>query len=73
MRINGLTTGLTFGDLDGVVCPELNGVSLPKVESVDDIKILDAYIDCLERRVNIPAGTIEIQLVLETAKAMRNA
>ena len=73
VRINGLATGLTFGDLDGVVCLELSGVSLPKVESVDDIKVLDAYIEFLERRINIPVGTIEIQLVLETAKAMRNA
>ena len=72
VRINGLATGLTFDDLEGVVSPELNGVSLPKVESVDDIKVLDAYIQCLERRINIPVGTVEIQLVLETAKAMRN-
>jgi citrate lyase subunit beta / citryl-CoA lyase len=72
VRINGLATGLTFDDLEGVVSPELNGVSLPKVESVDDIKVLDAYIECLERRINIPVGTVEIQLVLETAKAMRN-
>ncbi len=73
VRINGFSTGLTFSDLDGVLCPELNAVSLPKVESVDDMKVLDAYIQCLERRINIPVGTVEIQLVLETAKAMRNA
>jgi citrate lyase subunit beta/citryl-CoA lyase len=73
VRINGLATGLTFSDLDDVVCLELVGVSLPKVESVDDIKILDAYIEYLERRNHIPVGAIEIILVLETAKAMRNA
>jgi len=71
--INGFATGLTFGDLDEVVCPELDGVSLPKVESVDDMKALDAYIGHLEKRINIPGGTIEVILVLETAKAMRNA
>jgi citrate lyase subunit beta/citryl-CoA lyase len=43
------------------------------VETVDDMKVLNAYIEHLERRFNIPVGTIEIQLVLETAKAMRNA
>jgi citrate lyase subunit beta/citryl-CoA lyase len=32
VRINGFATGLTFGDLVEVVCPELDGVSLPKVE-----------------------------------------
>lgn len=73
VRINGFATGLTFGDLDGVVCMELNGVSLPKVKSVDDVKVLDTYIEYLEGRNNIPIGTIEVILVLETAKAMRNA
>jgi citrate lyase subunit beta/citryl-CoA lyase len=73
VRINGFATGLTFGDLDEVVCPELDGVSIPKVESVDDMKALDAYIGHLEKRINIPVGTIEVILVLETAKAMRNA
>ena len=73
VRINGFATGLTFGDLEGVLCLELDGVSLPKVESVDEIKVLDTYIGCLERKINIPLGTVEIQLVLETAKAMRNA
>lgn len=73
VRINGLATGLTFDDLEGVVSLELEGVSLPKVESADDIRILDAYIEHLERRTNMPVGTVEIQLVLETAKAMRNA
>jgi len=40
---------------------------------VDDMKALDAYIGHLEKRINIPIGTIEVILVLETAKAMRNA
>lgn len=73
VRINALATGLTFGDLDNVVCAELDGVSLPKVESVDDMRALDAYIAHLEKNTNMPVGSVEIILVLETAKAMRNA
>lgn len=73
VRINGFATGLTFGDLDEVVCLELDGISLPKVESAGEMKALDAYIEHLEKHINIPAGTIEVVLVLETAKAMRNA
>jgi citrate lyase subunit beta/citryl-CoA lyase len=73
VRVNGLATGLTFDDVDGVSCPELDGVSLPKVESFEDLKALDTLITQCEQRRNIPVGSIETILVLETAKAMRNA
>jgi citrate lyase subunit beta/citryl-CoA lyase len=72
VRINGLATGLTFDDLEGVVCPELDGVALPKAETVADMNELDALLTHLERRLGIPAGTIETPLGCETAKAMRN-
>ena len=72
VRINGLVTGLAFDDLEGVVCPELDGVTLPKVETIEDIKELDTLLKHLEKRVNIQEGSIDISLGLETSKAMRN-
>jgi len=30
VRINGFATGLTLDDLEGVLCPELDSVSLPR-------------------------------------------
>jgi len=72
VRVNGFATGLTFDDLEGVLCPELDGISLPKVETVDDMKELDVLLRHLERRQGIPVGSIEAPLVLETAKGMRN-
>jgi len=72
VRINGFATGLTLDDLDGILCPELESVSLPKVETVADMHELDALLTHLERRLGIPVGTIETPLGCETAKAMRN-
>jgi len=73
VRVNGFATGLTLDDLDGVICPELNGIVLPKVETVDDMKALDTLLTHLEKRYEIEPGTIETSLGIETAKALRNA
>jgi len=72
VRINGFATGLTLDDLEGILCPELDSVSLPKVETVADMNELDALLTHLERRMGLPVGKIETPLGCETAKAMRN-
>lgn len=73
VRVNGWATGLTFDDFEAVLCPELDGVSLPKVETVADMQELDTLLTHLEKRLGIPVGRVETPLILETAKAMRNA
>ena len=71
VRVNPFVTGLTLDDLEGILCPELNGILLPKVETVADMKELDALLTHLERRMEIVPGTIETPLACETALAMR--
>ena len=72
VRVNGVATGLTLDDLEGILCPELDSVSLPKVETVADMNELDTLLTHLERRHGLPVGRIETPLGCETAKAMRN-
>jgi len=72
VRINAFATGLTLDDLESVLCPELESVSLPKVETSADLHRLDTLLTQLERRLGIPDGQIETPLGCETAKAMRN-
>ena len=72
VRINSFSTGLTLDDLEGILCPELNGVTLPKVETPADMNELDALLTHLERRMGMSVGAIETPLVCETAKGMRN-
>jgi citrate lyase subunit beta/citryl-CoA lyase len=73
VRINGFATGLALDDLEAVVCPELDGIILPKVEAAEDMRALDTLLTHLERRNGILAGATDTTLNLETAKAMRNA
>ncbi len=72
VRINGFATGLTRDDLEGILCPELESVTLPKVETAADMQRLDALLGELESRAGLPVGAIETPLGCETARAMRN-
>ena len=72
VRINGLETGLVLDDLEAIVCPALQAVRLPKVESADDLRELDALLTHLEMRADMEPGTVATPLDLETAGAMRN-
>lgn len=72
VRINPFDTGLTLDDIEGVLCPELNGISLPKVETVADMMQLDALLTHVEKRKGMTPGSIETPLAAETAKGMRN-
>ena len=72
VRVNGYATGLTLDDIEGVLCPELDGIVLPKIETAGDLHELDALLTHLERRLGIPVGSTETPLGLETARAMRD-
>lgn len=73
VRVNGYATGRTFDDLESILCPELRAVMLPKTESADDLRELDALLTHLERRAGIPERSVATTLVLETAGAMHDA
>src|SRR5438552_3656227 len=42
VRVNGFATGLTLDDLEGVLCPELPSITLPKVDTPADMHERDA-------------------------------
>jgi citrate lyase subunit beta/citryl-CoA lyase len=73
VRVNDFETGLTWGDLDAVVCRQLYCVMLPKVTGPEDVERADTIIEFLERKHGIEAGTVLINPVLETAQGMRQA
>jgi citrate lyase subunit beta/citryl-CoA lyase len=73
VRVNAFTTGLTLGDLEGIVGPELTEVSLPKVETAADLQALDSMLTVLEQATGLEHGRISTPLALETARAMRGA
>lgn len=73
VRVNGWHTEFTNEDLEAVVYPGLDGITLPKARNADDVKRLDWKISELEERRGIPAGTVKIAVLLETAEGIMNA
>lgn len=71
VRINPLDGGLALADLAAVVVPGLAGVMLPKTCSAADVVRLGHYLDALEARAGIAAGTVRIvPVATETPQAM---
>jgi citrate lyase subunit beta/citryl-CoA lyase len=73
VRINNWETEMTNDDLEAVVWPGLDGVTLAKTGCADDVKRLEWKLEELERRRGIPVGTVKISMLLETAKGVINA
>jgi citrate lyase subunit beta/citryl-CoA lyase len=73
VRINALETGLAGDDLEAVVCPGLSAIVAPKVETPQDIAVLDTLLTQYERRVGMEVGQVEIFPTLETAQGIYHA
>lgn len=73
VRVNNWETLMTNDDLEAVVIPGLDGITLAKTGCADDVKRLEWKIEELELRRGIPVGTVKISMLLETAKGIANA
>lgn len=67
VRVNGASTGLLEGDVEAVVCPELDCLMLPKIESAATLAEVDELVTRLERERRIRAGQIRFLPIVETA------
>jgi citrate lyase subunit beta / citryl-CoA lyase len=71
VRVNALDTGLTLDDLAAVVKPGLDALLIPKVNGSADIERLGHYLDALEAKAGMAAGSVKLASVAtETPKAM---
>ena len=73
VRINNWETEMTNDDLEAIVHPGLNGVCLAKCGCAENVQRLDWKLEELEQRRGMEVGTVEIQLLIETAKGVINA
>jgi citrate lyase subunit beta/citryl-CoA lyase len=69
-RVNALHSGLIEADLAAVVGPWIGGVTVGKIQSVDDIRAISEIIAGLEREAGLPEGTIKLVPWIETALAV---
>jgi citrate lyase subunit beta/citryl-CoA lyase len=67
VRVNGAHTDLLAGDVDAVVCPELDCLMVPKVESVETLAEVDRLLASLEAERGIEPGAIRLLPIVETA------
>ena len=73
VRVNSWDSGLLLRDVASVVRPALAGIMLSKTDSPHDVIALDYALSSSEIETGLPAGSIEIMPLLETARGMRDA
>lgn len=73
VRVNPLSDLRGLEDLEAVVCANLAGVLVPKVEGPGDITVLDQTLRWLEERAGMSIGQTRIVPLLESAQSMRLA
>jgi citrate lyase subunit beta/citryl-CoA lyase len=73
VRVNNWETQMTNDDLEAIVHPGLDGVCLAKCGDAENVKRLDWKLEELEQRRGMEAGSVGIQLLIETAKGVMNA
>lgn len=73
VRVNHPSTGLTEGDIDGVMHPNLDGIVLPKVESAETVLAAGSWLTAAERANGIPEGETSILILLESAVGIHHA
>lgn len=70
VRVNALCTPFARDDIAAVVVPGLDGIVLPKCESVAELEEAHALIGEAERRGGLPVGSVEMLPVIESARAL---
>lgn len=70
VRVNPLASGLIEADLDAIMGPHLDGISLPKVESPQDVIDVDAMMSEREKTPGLAPGYTGLYVWIETPKAM---
>jgi len=73
VRVNSLGTGLTRGEVEAVVGPDLYGISLGKPESVWDIHEIDRIIGAAESSAGLDSQHVKLIAWIENARAFMAA
>ncbi len=71
-RVNNWETGMTNDDCEAVVDEGLTAICLAKCGEPDHVKRLDWKLEEMEAKRGLKKGSIQIQLLIETAKGMMN-
>ena len=70
VRLNALDTGLAGDDLEAIICPGLSAIVAPKIETPQEVAVLDTLLTQGERHAGMTVGQVEIFPTLETAQGI---
>jgi citrate lyase subunit beta / citryl-CoA lyase len=70
VRVNGPNTGRLVDDVRSVVCGELDGILLPKVEDCESLAVVDGILAEEERARGLEVGGIRLLALIETARGV---
>lgn len=73
VRINAVGHERMHADLDHVITPGLEGLAVPKVDSPEQVKVVEKILDERETKVGIPKGTVRLLIAIESPKGLYNA
>lgn len=73
VRVNGPDTPFFTEDLIEIVPAKPDAIRIPKIDSPEDVQMADKLITDVELANGIEQGSLKIQAMLETAKAIVNA
>ncbi len=72
VRVNAYDTDFCYGDICAILSSCLDGVVLPKLESVEDLKSVDWLLSNLEEQRGITKGSTDLMPIIETASGAVN-
>jgi citrate lyase subunit beta / citryl-CoA lyase len=73
VRINALSTEFAYQDLRAVVVAGVDGIVVPKVESMEEIKTVEWLVTQLERERGLATGALDIIPILESGAGIAAA
>lgn len=73
VRINSFDSEYAAGDVLAVVGPWLDGIVLPKLESVAQLEAVDWLMAHAEREAGMSEGSLDLMPIVETAQGIRAA
>ena len=73
VRINAIGHERMAADLEAVIRPGLEGLVCPKVDTVDEVRTVDAILNEREPNQNMAKGSVRLLIAIESPKGLLNA
>ena len=73
VRINAIGHERMEEDLEAVLCANLEGLVLPKVESVEEVKTVERILEAREPQLGLEPGSIILLVAIENSKGLLRA